>query len=74
MEELEAEPSEATQPERFDKEVLMERYAKIGPANYALQFLLDTSTSDDEKYPIKLNNIICTDVGLDMFHQKVQIH
>lgn len=72
MEEMEAEPSEATQPERFDKEVLMERYAKIGPANYALQFLLDTSISDDEKYPIKLNNIICTDVGLDMFHQKVQ--
>lgn len=50
----------------------MGRYAKIGPANYALQFLLDTSLADDEKYPLKLQNIVCTDVGLDMFHQKVQ--
>lgn len=72
MEEIDAEPNEATQPERFDKQVLMERYAKIGPANYALQFLLDTSISDDEKYPLKLQNIVCTDVGLDMFHRKIQ--
>lgn len=72
MEEIEANPGDATQPERFDKEMLMERYAKIGPANYALQFLLDTSIADDEKYPLKLQNLICTDVGLDMFHQKVQ--
>lgn len=70
--ELDAEPGDATQPERFDKELLMGRYAKIGPANYALQFLLDTSLSDDQKYPLKLQNIVCTDVGLDMFHQKVQ--
>ena len=72
MDELDADPGDATQPERFDKEMLMGRYAKIGPANYALQFLLDTSLADDEKYPLKLQNIVCTDVGLDMFHQKVQ--
>ena len=72
MEELQADPGDATQPERFDKEMLMGRYAKIGPANYALQFLLDTSLMDDEKYPLKLKDIVCTDVGLTSFHQKVQ--
>ena len=72
MEELQAEPGDATQPERFDKEMLMGRYAKIGPANYALQFLLDTSLLDDEKYPLKLKDIVCTDVGMTSFHQKVQ--
>ena len=72
MEELDADPGDATQPERFDKEMLMGRYAKIGPANYALQFLLDTSLMDDQKYPLKLKDIVCTDVGLTSFHQKVQ--
>lgn len=72
MVELEADPGDATQPERFDKEMLMGRYAKIGPANYALQFLLDTSLMDDEKYPLKLKDIVCTDVGLTAFHRKVQ--
>ena len=72
MEELQADPGDATQPERFDKEMLMGRYAKIGPANYALQFLLDTSLMDDEKYPLKLKDIVCTDVGLTSFHQKIQ--
>ena len=72
MEELNANPGDATQPERFDKDTLLERYAKIGPANYALQFLLDTSIADDETYPLKLQDIVCTDVGLTSFHQKVQ--
>ena len=72
MEEMGADPDGATQPERFDNEMLNGRLAKIGPANFALQFLLDTSLSDEEKFPIKLRDIICTDVGLDSFHQKVQ--
>jgi hypothetical protein len=72
MIELEASPGDPTQPERFDRQTLDERLSKIGPANYALQFLLDTSLSDEEKYPLKLRDIICTDVGLESFHQKVQ--
>ena len=38
MEELEAEPSEATQPERFDKEVLMSAMQKVDQQTMLFSF------------------------------------
>ena len=47
-----------TDPERFDEVDLMEREASYGRSGFALQFMLDTTLSDLEKYPLKLNDLI----------------
>ena len=48
-----------TDPKRFDEVDLMERQASYGRSGFALQFMLDTTLSDLEKYPLKLNDLIC---------------
>lgn len=45
-------------PARFDMEDLMEREASYGRSGYALQFMLDTSLSDADKYPLRLSDLI----------------
>lgn len=47
-----------TDPARFSDEDLLERELSYGRSGYALQFQLDTSLSDAEKYPLKLNDLI----------------
>ena len=47
-----------TDPKRFDEVDLMERQASYGRSGFALQFMLDTTLSDLEKYPLKLNDLI----------------
>ena len=47
-----------TDPQRFDEVDLMEREASYGRSGFALQFMLDTTLSDLEKYPLKLNDLI----------------
>ena len=51
-----------TDPERFDEDELMERRAEYGAAGYQLQFMLNTKLSDEERFPLKLKNIIVTPV------------
>lgn len=46
-----------TDPERFDEVELSNRETK-GRAYFALQFQLDTSLSDAERYPLKQNDLI----------------
>lgn len=53
-----AQPREVTDPGRFNNEDLMEREASYGRSGFALQFMLDTSLSDGEKYPLKLADLI----------------
>ena len=45
-------------PGRFNDQDLMEREASYGRTGFALQFMLDTSLSDSEKYPLKLSDLI----------------
>jgi hypothetical protein len=47
-----------TDPERFDVDELIDRRAEYGAAGYQLQFMLNTKLSDEERYPIKLKNLI----------------
>ncbi|MEW6121306.1 MAG: phage terminase large subunit [Pseudomonadota bacterium] len=56
----------STEPSRFTLEDLSKRQLSIGKSTYALQFMLDTSQSDAEKYPLKLRDLIV--MGLD--HQR----
>jgi hypothetical protein len=47
-----------TDPVRFDETELAERELSYGRSGYALQFQLDTSLSDADKYPLKLADLI----------------
>ena len=57
-----AEPWEVTD-DRFDNEDLIEREASMGRSNFMLQFMLDTSLSDNEKFPLKMADLIVTAVN-----------
>jgi len=50
---------------RFTDEDLLEREASMGRSNYMLQFQLDTSLSDAEKFPLKMADLIVTSVNPD---------
>lgn len=49
---------EPTDPARFTDLDLMEREASYGRSGFALQFQLDTTLSDANKYPLKLSDLI----------------
>ena len=54
---------ECTDPDRFDAEDLIDREASMGRSNFMLQFMLDTSLSDAEKFPLKMEDLIVTSVN-----------
>lgn len=58
-------------PERFDESDLIEREASYGRSGFALQFMLDTSLSDDEKFPLKLRDLIALDLNPDVAPSRV---
>ena len=47
-----------TDPDRFDGDDLIEREASYGKSGFALQFMLDVSLSDADKYPLKINDFM----------------
>ncbi len=49
--------------DRFDDEDLIEREASMGRSNFMLQFMLDTSLSDADKFPLKCADLIVTSVN-----------
>ena len=58
-----AQPWETTDPDRFDSNDLLEREASMGRSNFMLQFMLDTSLSDAEKFPLKMADMVVTSVN-----------
>ena len=56
---------DVTDPDRFSNEDLIEREASMGRSNFMLQFMLDTSLSDAEKFPLKMADLIITSVNPD---------
>lgn len=52
-------PGTSTEPTRFSDEDLRAREMSWGKAGFALQFMLDTSLSDVERYPLRLGDIMC---------------
>jgi len=49
---------EPVDPQRFTNEDLQERQLSYGNSGFMLQFMLDTSLSDQERYPLKLKDLI----------------
>ena len=58
-----AEPWNVTDPDRFADDDLIEREAAMGRSNFLLQFMLDTSLSDSEKFPLKMVDLVVTAVN-----------
>jgi len=54
---------DVTDPDRFDNEDLLDREASMGRSNFMLQFQLDTSLSDAEKFPLKMADLVITSVN-----------
>jgi hypothetical protein len=65
LEDLErgAEEWKVTDPDRFGNDDLLEREAAMGRSNFMLQFMLDTSLSDAEKFPLKFSDLVVTSVN-----------
>lgn len=58
-----AKAGDPVDPERFTDEELSKREAAYGRSGFALQFMLDTSLSDAERYPLRLSDLIVMDVN-----------
>ena len=56
--EKEGHEGKPTDPLRFDDDDLLEREASYGKSGFALQFMLDVSLSDANKYPLKINDLM----------------
>jgi hypothetical protein len=61
--EMGAEEWDPTDPDRFNSDDLLEREAAMGRSNFMLQFQLDTTLSDAEKFPLKFSDLIITSVN-----------
>lgn len=71
MYDLEVEVGESTQPERFSMDLLMQRKARIGPRQFSLHYELDTKGADEDKYPLRLSDLIVMEVDPNAFPTKV---
>lgn len=61
---------QATDPQRFSEADLLEREASYGRSGFALQFQLNTSLSDQNRYPLKLADLIVMNLNPEMGPQK----
>jgi hypothetical protein len=53
-----------TCPEQFNEETLMGKELSMGAAKFKLQFMLCTKLTDEERYPLKLKNLIVADFNM----------
>lgn len=54
-----------TDPKRFTEQDLQERQLSYGISGFMLQFMLDTSLSDADKFPLRLRDLIVGDFAKD---------
>lgn len=60
-----------TDPKRFDHFDLMEREASYGRSGFALQFMLDTRLSDQDRYPLKLSDLVVMRCNPEVAPEKI---
>ena len=67
LEKLNNDPTLVNKPTdtRFTELDLKSREMSFGISNFKLQFMLDTTLSDSERYPLKINDLIITDVDIN---------
>lgn len=54
------------EPSRFNETDLLERALSYGRSGFALQFMLDTSASDADRYPLRLSDLVVMDLDKSM--------
>ena len=69
--EADAEIGQPTDPQRFNDLDLAEREASYGRAGFTLQFMLDTSLADLDRYPLKLSDLIVMNLNAHEGPEKV---
>lgn len=62
---------ESSEPSRFTDFDLNERKVSYGSVGYALQFMLNPSLSDVDRFPLKLGNLIVQSVDPDVAPEKL---
>jgi hypothetical protein len=62
----------AVDPKRFDDEDLLEREANMGRSTFTLQFMLDTTLSDSDKFPLKLADLMIMSVNPEQGPSNIQ--
>lgn len=58
-------PGTSVDPQRFNETYLVEKEASLGKSTFALQFMMDTSLSDLERFPLKLKDLMVYSVDGD---------
>ena len=58
-------------PKRFDDDDLLERELSYGRSGFALQFMLDTSLADMDRYPLKLSDLMVMSIDNDKAPEKL---
>lgn len=61
----------STDPKRFCDRDLTEREASYGRSGFALQFMLDASLSDMERFPLRLSDLTIMSVNPDLAPEKI---
>jgi len=61
----------STEPLRFTDLDLEERKMSYGRTGYSLQFMLNPKLSDADRYPLKINDLIISDVDVDLAPEKI---
>ena len=64
-------PRDPVDPQRFSDLDLMEREASYGRSGFNLQFMLDTTLSDQDRYPLKINDLVISSVNQEYAPEKV---
>jgi len=67
----ESQEGRSTEPIRFSDSDLEERRTSYGKAGYELQFMLNPQLGDMERYPLKVSDLIVTEVDPDVAPEKV---
>lgn len=60
-----------TDPERYGEAVLERALVKYGRQGFALQFMLDTTLSDDDLYPLRLRDLSVFDLSPEVAPEQV---
>ncbi|WP_266156786.1 phage terminase large subunit [Dyella silvatica] len=59
-------PWSPVEPTRFHEDDLLKREASYGRSGFMLQFMLDTTLSDAERYPLKLSDLVVMDIDREV--------
>ncbi len=62
---------QSTEPQRFSNDILLDKEMKMGRSKFQMQFMLDATLSDLEKYPLKCSDLIVMSLDADSAPEKV---